>query len=297
MSNRGPPPPSLQPGGGAHALHPHPPQPPPPARYAPPSQRPTMLPQQQAQQRRGPSPGVPPQNYPGGQPQRRPSQPYQQPPPPQLQRQPSAPTPDASRPLLQRQPSRPNQPQYPPQQHHPQPPMPDNLPMPAFMPPSRPGMMSPSDSQATLSTLPSSSSRTEDMLIRGTDDDLQQNDLFWRRFNASAANAQLPDAEKSSWLEKNEGKSSRYYRLLWILGVVFVVLAAGGIAIGIYLSFHSNSNIRPDTLGGQADNTSAAGAVAATAGGDSGGTTAAVITVDGTTIASSLHVSPTNTVA
>ncbi|KAJ6585205.1 hypothetical protein B0H19DRAFT_1108769 [Mycena capillaripes] len=65
----------------------------------------------------------------------------------------------------------------------------------------------------------------ETMLIRSnSDDDLDKNDVFWRRFNASAVQQQLPDAEKSSWLEKTEGKSSRHTRTLWIVGFIFVIV-------------------------------------------------------------------------
>ncbi|KAJ7069563.1 hypothetical protein C8F01DRAFT_1245761 [Mycena amicta] len=247
---------------------------PPPAHYAPPSQRP-MLGVQPVQRRPGPpSPGLPSRPNEGQLPrplQQRPQQQDFYPQNPPLQRQPSAP-----RPQLQRQPSapepRPNQ--YPP----PSQPMPSIAPAVAGPSPALPT----SDSQTTLYN---PQYRANNMLIRGTsDDDLDKTDAFWRRFNASAVNAQQPDAEKSSWLEKNEGKSSRYYRLMWIL-------AAGGIGLGVFLSFrNSNSNTRPDTIGGSADITSA-GDIAATA---AGGVPAAATTGTTTT---SLHVSPTNTVA
>ncbi|KAF7298849.1 hypothetical protein MIND_00832700 [Mycena indigotica] len=261
----------------------------PPSASLPPSQRPAMSGAPPAQQGRAPPPAVLPSRPSDG--QRRPQQAdyYPQQPQPQqplLQRQPSSPQPDSR---LQRQPSRPNQ--YPPQQ--------PDLPAPAFMqaapllPPS--ASLSTSDSSATLSSMPSSfrSYNSESMLIRGkADDDLENTDAFWRRFNTSAVNAQQPDAEKSSWLGKNEGKTSRYYRVMWLVGFVFVILAAGGIGIGVFLSFRSgNSNTRPGALGGSADNTSAGG-IAATLGGGQ----APAQSVAPAATQTGLHVSPTNTV-
>ncbi|KAF8171954.1 hypothetical protein K438DRAFT_2023898 [Mycena galopus ATCC 62051] len=152
--------------------------------------------------------------------------------------------------------------------------------------PSAPGTVysgSSSDSQSTL-TAPIRPYASDAMLIRNnSDDELDKSDAFWRRFNASAA---VPDAEKSSWLEKTEGKRSVHSRVLWIVGIIFLILAAGGIAIGVFISFHDSSNTtRPTTIGGAADITGSAAVVTTGAG-----------AVGGTAASSSLHVSPTNTV-
>ncbi|KAJ7134820.1 hypothetical protein C8R44DRAFT_771537 [Mycena epipterygia] len=202
---------------------------------------------------------------------------------------------------LQRQPSRPDQ-------HFPEPPQ-QGLPMadpyvynelpmqpvaPAFVrAPSAPQAppFPQSDSQSTLYS--PSRLHPENMLIRGnSDDELDKSDVFWRRFNASAAQQQQPDIEKSSWLEKNEGKSSRYSRRIWVIGLFFVLLAAGGIGIGVFLSFKNNSSnsTRPDAIGGAADITSGVGGTAAGPTGINNGD------ITGTATSSSLHVSPTNTV-
>ncbi|KAJ7625364.1 hypothetical protein DFH06DRAFT_1142257 [Mycena polygramma] len=234
----------------------------------------------------------------------RPDQPYQDQRPQQpLQRQPSRPD---QPPQLQRQPSRPDQ-HYPPSAPAPSLPMADpytykELPLqpqaqpgPALMrAPSTPFSLASSSSQYSSQTTlaPPIRPYAEDILIRSnSDDELDKTDVFWRRFNANAAHQQQPDAEKSSWLEKNEGKSSRHNRTLWIVGFIFVLLAAGGIGIGIFLSFRNPSNAsRPDTLGGAADITSAGGLAATAAGGGGGGADAAATS-------SALHVTPTNTVA
>jgi hypothetical protein len=134
------------------------------------------------------------------------------------------------------------------------------------------------------------------MLIRGnSDDELDKTDVFWRRFNASAVQQQLPDAEKSSWLEKTQGKRSTHSRILWVVGIIFVILAAGGIGIGIYLSFHNSSDAtRPATAGGSEDITSAGAAAATIAGGGGGGGGGGG---NGGATPTSFHVTPTNTVA
>ncbi|KAK7063907.1 hypothetical protein R3P38DRAFT_2821128 [Favolaschia claudopus] len=210
----------------------------------------------------------PDQQYPPS----RPDQPYpNQPGRPPLQRQPSRP--DAQ--PLQRQPSRPDQPSQD---------------RPLMRAPSAPrsAHSAPStyDSQSTFS-MPRPP--YADSIIRGnSDDELDKTDAFWRRFNASAAQQQLPDSEKNSWLQKTEGKRSAHSRILWFMGVVFVILAVGGIGIGVYLSFHTANNQRPSTIGGAEDITSA-GAAAATIGGGGGGG-------GGDLTSSSLHVTPTHTI-
>ncbi|KAJ6508497.1 hypothetical protein C8R45DRAFT_1208159 [Mycena sanguinolenta] len=241
-----------------------------------------------------------------------------------LQRQPSRPE-QPSRPdqsyqprsdgqYLQRQPSRPDQSyQQPPQLRQPQPSRPDinpdrlNQPMamaqsqyqqvplqpvaPVLMRnPSAPGSSyTASDSRSILTAPTRPFANSDTMLIRNnSDDELDKTDVFWRRFNASAAHEQLPDAEKSSWLEKIEGKRSQHSRILWIVGMIFVLLAAAGIGIGVYVSFKDNSNqSRPSTVGGAEDITSAGGVAATIGGAGNDG---------GSVTTTSLHVSPTNTI-
>ncbi|KAJ7367137.1 hypothetical protein DFH08DRAFT_1005320 [Mycena albidolilacea] len=246
----------------------------------------------------------------------RPDQPYQAQ-ARQLDRQPS----------LQRQPSRPDQQQHPyqdPRVRQPQPsrptlasdialspPMADNYqytPVQSVTPalmraPSAPGssLSAASESQYSQSQYSLSAPirpYADGMLIRGnSDDELDKTDVFWRRFNASAVQQQLPDAEKSSWLEKTQGKRSQHSRILWVVGIIFVLLAVGGIGIGVFLSFHNDSSAtRPSTFGGAQDATSA-GAAAATIGGGGGGGGSGGGDSGGLATSSSPHVSPTNTIA
>ncbi|KAJ7758165.1 hypothetical protein DFH07DRAFT_1060491 [Mycena maculata] len=212
-------------------------------------------------------------------------------PQPVLQRQRSRPDQQyPERPLpqtLQRQPSRPDQ--YSPEETMPNPYLYDKVPQPVPVAPVFvQAHTTPSDSQTTLSSqtiLPKYAT-----IMRGnSDDELDNADVFWRRFNANAQLQQLPDAEKSSWLEKNEGKSTRYSRRLWLIGLLLVILAAVGIGVGVFISFHDNSNTsRPDAIGGAADagTVTAAGTAVSTAVGTAGGTATS----------SSPVVHPTNTV-
>ncbi|KAJ7323217.1 hypothetical protein DFH08DRAFT_1085447 [Mycena albidolilacea] len=234
--------------------------------------------------------------------QRQPSRPDQ---PYQAQARPQVPD---GQPSLQRQPSRPDQ-QQPYQDlrvRQPQPscptlasdialspPMADNYqytPMQSVTPALMQASSAPSSSLSAASESQYSQSQyslsapihpyADTMLIRGnSDDELDKTDVFWRHFNASAVQQQLPDAEKSSWLEKTQGKRSQHSRILWVVGIILCsYLAAGGIGIGVFLSFHNSSDAtQPSTFGGPQDATST-GAKAATIGGGSG--SAVVVAVD-----------------
>jgi len=123
-----------------------------------------------------------------------------------------------------------------------------------------------------------------------SNDELDKTDVFWRRFNASA---RQPDAEKSSWLERSQGKSSRWTRAVWIVGLIFVLLAGGGVGIGIFLSFRNNSESRPSAIGGAADITSGInGAVTSAA----SATRSRAGAAGNLATSTFLHVAPTNTV-
>ncbi|KAJ7244997.1 hypothetical protein B0H12DRAFT_1073579 [Mycena haematopus] len=111
-------------------------------------------------------------------------------------------------------------------------------------------------------------------------------DQFWRRFSMVAKD---PDEKRpSSWLTKAQGGANRLSRWVWVIGIILVVCAAGGIGIGVYLSEEASAHYRPDAIGGSADEALSSLAVTSSA---SKGAKGAVAT------SSSPHVSPTNTVA
>ncbi|KAG2065308.1 hypothetical protein BDR04DRAFT_1108648 [Suillus decipiens] len=124
---------------------------------------------------------------------------------------------------------------------------------------------------------------TGDTIIRGgSEDNLmprrgQNRDDFWRRFSMVAKD----EKKTSSWLIKTQSGSSKLSRWVWFVGMVFLVLIAAGIGIGWYISHKSSSNTTPQAIGGSAEETM------------SSTSTHASVPVS----SSSLHVSPTNTVA
>jgi hypothetical protein len=106
----------------------------------------------------------------------------------------------------------------------------------------------------------------------------QKGDDFWRRFSIVAKD----EKKTSSWLIKTQSGSSKLSRWVWFVGMMFLVLIAAGIGIGWYVSHKSPSNTAPKAIGGSANETM------------SPTSTHASVAVSSS---SSLHVSPTNTVA
>ncbi|KAJ7195486.1 hypothetical protein GGX14DRAFT_376905 [Mycena pura] len=130
--------------------------------------------------------------------------------------------------------------------------------------------------------------REETLIPRGRG---EKGDQFWRRFSMVAKDAR-EEKKPSAWLQKNTGGDSRYRRWVWIVGIVLVICAAGGIGIGVYLSQQASAHYRPDAIGGSANES--LGATVAT----SKTASSAHASAKGALATSSaLHVSPTNTVA
>ncbi|KAG1748715.1 hypothetical protein EDB19DRAFT_1926601 [Suillus lakei] len=125
---------------------------------------------------------------------------------------------------------------------------------------------------------------TGDTIIRGgSEDNLigkrgEKGDDFWRRFSIVARD----EKKTSSWLMKTQNGSSKLSRWVWFVGMAFLILIAAGIGIGWYISHKSPSNTAPKAIGGSANETM------------SPTSTHASVAVSSS---SSLHVSPTNTVA
>ncbi|KAJ7784361.1 hypothetical protein B0H16DRAFT_295278 [Mycena metata] len=126
----------------------------------------------------------------------------------------------------------------------------------------------------------------ETLLSRGRGEKGEQ---FWRRFSMVAKDPE--ERRPSSWLQKTQGGASRLNRWVWIVGIILIICAAGGIGIGVYLSEKASSHYRPDAIGGSAnDGTSALPATNST-------TKSAGKAALGTATTTVEHVSPTNTVA
>lgn len=88
----------------------------------------------------------------------------------------------------------------------------------------------------------------------------------------------------SSWLHQTKSGAARHSRWVWIIGIILIILIAGGAGVGYYLTRNSPGNQQPTAIGGSANNLATAVVPTSTAAG-------------GSMSSSSLHVSPTNTVA
>ena len=137
--------------------------------------------------------------------------------------------------------------------------------------------------------------RPRKVIMRGNSEETllpsrgEKGDDFWRRFSivAKEESKKPSAARESSWLRKTQSGTNRLSRWVWVIGVFLLLIIAGGIGIGIFLSRNAPSHQQPTAIGGSADNLAS-----------SGPTTTTAKTVSGKTItSSSLHVSPTNTVA
>jgi len=132
--------------------------------------------------------------------------------------------------------------------------------------------------------------RDEKPIMRGNSEGVtlpkrgERGDDFWRRFSVIAKDENRKSS--SSWLKKTQNGTTRLSRWVWIIGMLLAICAAAAIGLGVWLSHNSASHQQPAVIGGSADN-AATETIADTSAVGKG--TASVAT--------SLHVSPTNTVA
>ncbi|KAJ6621807.1 hypothetical protein B0H10DRAFT_2214865 [Mycena sp. CBHHK59/15] len=126
----------------------------------------------------------------------------------------------------------------------------------------------------------------ETLLPRGRGEKGEQ---FWRRFSMVARD---PDEKRpSAWLQKTQGGASRLSRWVWIIGIILIICAAGGIGIGVYLSEQATAHYRPDAVGGSANEGVSNMTTTSTAAATKNSAKGVLET------SSALHVTPTNTVA
>jgi hypothetical protein len=112
----------------------------------------------------------------------------------------------------------------------------------------------------------------------------EKGDDFWRRFSMVVKDEGTKREKTSAWLRKTQNGTTSLSRWVWIIGVILVIAAAGGIGLGWYMSHKAPDHYQPTAVGGSANES---------------GVTSAVKPVgsNGATAKSSLHVTPTNTVA
>lgn len=113
----------------------------------------------------------------------------------------------------------------------------------------------------------------------------ERGDDFWRRFSMVVKDEGTKKEKTSAWLRKTNSGNSSYATWVWIVGIILVIAAAGGIGLGWYVSHKAPDHYQPTAIGGSAN--------------ESGQTTSLKpVGSEGATAKSSIQmVTPTNTVA
>ncbi|KAK0188131.1 hypothetical protein F5146DRAFT_1141581 [Armillaria mellea] len=134
--------------------------------------------------------------------------------------------------------------------------------------------------------------RDEKPIMRGNSEGVtlpkrgERGDDFWRRFSVIAKDENRKSS--SSWLKKTQNGSTRLSRWVWIVGMLLAICAAAAIGLGIWISHNSASHQQPVVIGGSADNAATESVT---------DTDTSAVGKGTASVATSLHVSPTNTVA
>jgi len=117
----------------------------------------------------------------------------------------------------------------------------------------------------------------------------ERGDDFWRRFSmvVKEENNKPSQQKQSNWLKTTQGRSNSMGRLVFAIGIILTICAAAGIGLGVYISHKSTSNTPPDAIGGAAHESGSSSSTLAQVG----------IASSSLALGTSLHVSPTNTVA
>jgi len=116
----------------------------------------------------------------------------------------------------------------------------------------------------------------------------EKGDDFWRRFSmvVKEENKKPTQQKQSNWLKNTQGRTNRMGRWVFFIGIILTICAIGAIGLGVYLSHISTSNTQPTALSGSAKESGSSSSLAAV--GDASSSLG---------LGTSLHVSPTNTVA
>ncbi|KIY65217.1 hypothetical protein CYLTODRAFT_400721 [Cylindrobasidium torrendii FP15055 ss-10] len=106
----------------------------------------------------------------------------------------------------------------------------------------------------------------------------ERGDEFWRRFSVVAHTTENRTSS-SSWLKKTQNGTTRLSRWVYIIGILLLIAAAGGIGLGWWVSHNDNSHTAPEAMGGsEGQKATGNGATVATG------------------ASSALHVAPTHTI-
>ncbi|KAI0035193.1 hypothetical protein K488DRAFT_68588 [Vararia minispora EC-137] len=151
-------------------------------------------------------------------------------------------------------------------------------PLPPTMTPIKPVFARPQkEAPAVRFGTPILRSEREDTIARRG----EKGDDFWRRFSMIAKE---PSAHKESkWLHDTQTGKSRWSRYVWVIGLLLLACIGLAIGLGVYFRLTNKSTVQssPKAIGGSEENSGTLVTSSAAVGGTS----------------SSLHVSPTYTVA
>ncbi|THV03048.1 hypothetical protein K435DRAFT_652130 [Dendrothele bispora CBS 962.96] len=113
----------------------------------------------------------------------------------------------------------------------------------------------------------------------------EKGDDFWRRFSmvVKEENGKPGKSKTSLWLKKTQNGTNRMSRLLFCIGIFLVLIAAGAIGLGWWVAHNDNSHNQPTAIGGSAK--------------EAGDASSSVRATGTASVHTSLHVTPTNTVA
>lgn len=116
----------------------------------------------------------------------------------------------------------------------------------------------------------------------------ERGDDFWRRFSmvVKEENKKPTQQKQSNWLKTTQGRTNAMSRWVFFIGIVLTICAIGAIGLGVYISHKSTSVTQPNAIGGSANESGSASSLP-----EVGDVTSSVA------LGTSLHVSPTNTVA
>ena len=99
-------------------------------------------------------------------------------------------------------------------------------------------------------------------------------------------------AKESSWLKKTQSGSSRLNRWVGVVAVLLVMSIVAAVGLGVYFNRNAPGHQQPKVLGGSADEVGSS-----VASSSASATSARTKSAVGGSTSSSLHVSPTFTVA
>ncbi|KAJ3838025.1 hypothetical protein F5878DRAFT_189626 [Lentinula raphanica] len=113
----------------------------------------------------------------------------------------------------------------------------------------------------------------------------EKGDDFWRRFSmvVKEENSKPAQQKQSSWLKTTQGRTNSMFRWVFFIGMILAVCALGAIGLWWYASHNSSTHEQPHALGGSEQ--------------ESGSSSAVGVASSPATLQTSLHVTPTNTVA